>query len=225
MCCSDYLTLTTVVAIDLETTGRGKFESDERWDGITQIGLTWRDWTDKLCTWTTDCNPGEIHFEGSRANQAFAVNRFTKERIRKAPPVEDAIKSLRNKLAEIGDHSLIAYNLPFEQYFLGKVGFEVDNWMPCLMIQAMHKLNSRVPLLTSAKAFGISINEECLHDASEDTRISLLVYEAITLGHSGRPVYAPGFKNCKSCPRRMRRGIYDTCYNCNMIKRHRQFPY
>ena len=224
MCCSDYLTLTTVVAIDLETTGRGKFDpyNDERWDGIIQIGLTWRDWSDKLCTWTTDCNPGEIYFEGSRANEAFSVNRFTKERIRKAPPVEDAIKSLRNKLAEIGDHCLLAYNLPFELYFLGKVGFKVDNWMPCLMIQAMHKLNSRVPLLTSAKAFGISINEECLHDASEDTRLTLILYEKIARGHPV-PEFPSGLKKCDSCPRKMRHGLYDTCYNCNMAKRYNPY--
>lgn len=175
-----------IVVLDVETTGLGHM--DGRPDGVVQVGYaTRRPGDDQLLSWSRVCNPGATYLEGGRADEALAINGLTVEEVLAAPPAADVAAELRGRLSALAEDvpafDLRAYNVAFDRPFLEVEPWRLEGpWGPCLMLLAHQRLNpyGKWPKLDEAcRALGVELGAESAHDAGEDAKAALRVYERL----------------------------------------------
>ncbi len=215
-----------IVVIDTETTGYGHTAKPPRRDGIVQVGLAYRDSDSTVRTWSEYCNPGEDLLRPGWADEALAVNRLTRDRIRASPPAELVAQQLHSRLEDIRQATgklpeLRAYNRDFDEPFLAARPWSVPSniWGPCIMREATGYLEGPdaawVGLRRATKRLGIGWPDGPPHDAGVDSLAALLVLEELLNrsqggggrgngryvredGHGGRWKPRPGCQFCAS---------------------------
>lgn len=179
-----------VVAIDTETTGRGKGERPPRRDGVVQVGYAWRDASGRVRSWHTNCNPGQEFLDGGRALEALRVNGLTERQILAAEPAArvavEVAEHLRLIEAESGMNvELRAYNREFDESFLRHEpwGLSARAWGRCIMKAAAVHLDGpygKWPKLQEAvRRLGLPWPDGAAHNAEVDSHAALLVDEIL----------------------------------------------
>ena len=170
------------VAIDTETTGFGHIGKPPRDDAIIQVGIAWRDDAGMVQQWSETCYPHPSMLVDGRAMKALEVNKLTLGEVLAARTDKEVSATLWEKLAALRPLTLRAYNVAFDRPFLSREPWQlVEEWGPCIMLQAQERLGTdRWPKLSAAaKALGIDVEGLTLHNAGTDAHLALLIAEKL----------------------------------------------
>ncbi len=176
--------MSTIVAIDTETTGLGHKADPKRDDAIIQVGIAWRGAKDKLLTWGSLCLPDKRYLLDGRAARALEVNKLKLSDVLKAQKDGIVATTLKMKLKSIGKVELRAYNVSFDGPFLMKKPWWIPKsaWGPCIMRSTSNHFDlgyGNMKLEEALSEFGLKKPKGSFHNAETDAAAALLIDEAL----------------------------------------------
>lgn len=176
--------MTTVVAIDTETTGLGHNAEPKRDDAVIQVGIAWRDTKGKLITWGSLCLPDPKYLLNGRAARALEVNKLKLKDILAAPKDKVVANTLKTKLKNIGKVELRAYNVSFDAPFLSKKPWNIPKaaWGPCIMRSVSKHFElgyGNMKLEEALDKLELKKPKGNFHNAETDAVTALLIDEAL----------------------------------------------